>query len=70
MNRIRRQWESKILKINDGKLLHRPSTSYKKFLGRVPFVIIYIASAKSRSTKGASHPPVYYTLKVCGASLR
>ena len=35
--------------------LCRRSTSYKKLLGRVAFGIIYIASTKSRNTRGESH---------------
>ena len=34
-------------------------TSYKKLLGRVTFEIIYIASAKSWSGRGASHQPAF-----------
>ena len=44
----------KIPNTNDGKLLRRPSTGYKNVLGRVAFGIIYIASDKSWSAKGAS----------------
>ena len=47
----------KIPNTNDGKLLRRPSTGYKNVLGRVAFGIIYIASDKSWSAKGASQQP-------------
>ena len=38
---------------------HRPSTSYKKLLGRDTFGIIYIALTKSRNVRGASHQPAF-----------
>ena len=40
IRRIRRQWKSKILNINGGMLLHRPSSSYRKLLDRVTFRIL------------------------------
>ena len=50
----------KILKIFAVKNLPKIfPTSYKKLLGRVAFGIIYIASVKSRSTRGASHQPAF-----------
>ena len=61
---------SKIPNTSDGKLLHRPSTNYKRLLGRFPLGIIYIALAKSWSVRGGSHPLAYYSLKVYGAFLR
>ena len=70
IKRITRQGNAKIPNTNDGKLFRRPSTSYKKLLSRVLFGIIDIALVKTRSARGASHPPAYYSLKVRGASLR
>ena len=64
------QGESRIPNTNDWKLLRRTSTCYKRLLSRVPFGIIYIASTKFQSTRGTSHPPAYYSSKLCGASLR
>ena len=40
-------------------IFRRPSTSYKKFLGRAAFGIIYIASTKCRSAREASHQPAF-----------
>ena len=54
-----RQGESKIPNTNGGKLLRRPSTSYKKLLDRVTFGIIYIALVKSQSARGTSHQSVF-----------
>ena len=59
ISRNRRQGESKIPNTSGGKLLCRPSSSHKRLLDRVPFGIIYVASAKSPSTREASHQPVF-----------
>ena len=59
IRRIRRQEQSKIPNTNDGNILRRPSTSYNKALGRAAFGIIYVASAKSWVTRGASHQPAF-----------
>ena len=42
VNQENQAGESKIPNTNGGKLLHRPSTSYKKLFGRVAFGIIFI----------------------------
>ena len=59
IKRNRRQGESKIPNTSGGKLLCRPSSSHKKLLDRVAFGIMYVASAKSPSTREASHQPVF-----------
>ena len=56
IKRIRRQQKSTIPNTNVGKLLCRPSTSYKKLFA---FGIIYVALAKSWSARGASQQPAF-----------
>ena len=59
IKRSRRQGKSKIPSTSGGKLLCRPSSSHKRLLDRVPFEIMYVALAKSPSTREASHQHVF-----------